>query len=145
MVSERPLLGYGLGTFNEKNRDHFKLLDRVPQIAELDIAIHNVFLSFAVELGLIGAGLFVAGLLCAVGSALLARGPPEMAPWRAGLLAIAIFWMVVASFAPAGQVFPNLIVLFWSAIVLSGSVSVQRRLAMTGSRIAPRLAYGSSE
>jgi len=148
MVSERPLVGFGLGTFNEQNRDHFRLLDRVPQVAAVQIDIHNVFLSLAVELGLIGAGLFVAAFLCAVGSALLSRGPPEMSAWRAGLLAIAIFWIVIANFAPTGQVFPSLIVWFWAGVVLSGSVTERvarrartRRVEPTG----PRLAYESSE
>lgn len=147
MVSQRPLLGFGLGTFNERNRDYFKLLERVPQIAVLEIGVHNVFLSAAVELGLIGAGLFIACLVCAVGSALLSRGPPEMAPWRGGLLAMAIFWVIVANFAPTGQVFPSLVVWFWAGVVLSGSVAervVSRSLAPAPIQ-RPRLAYGPSE
>ncbi len=142
MVSQRPLLGFGLGTFNERNRDYFRLLDRVPQIAVLKIGVHNVFLDLAVELGLIGAGLFVVCLLCAVGSALFSRGPPEMAPWRAGLIAITVFWVVVANFAPTGQVYPSLVVWFWAAVVLSGSVA--ERLARPAAAPAgpPRLAYG---
>jgi putative inorganic carbon (HCO3(-)) transporter len=147
MVSKRPLLGFGLGTFNEKNRDYFRLLDRVPQVAILEIEVHNVFLSLAVDLGLIGAGLFVACLLCAVGSALFSRGPPEMKPWRAGLLAITIFWVVLANFVPTGQVFPSLIVWFWAGIVLSGCVA--ERVAARPSRAPlPRRmqpAYARSE
>jgi putative inorganic carbon (hco3(-)) transporter len=147
MVSKRPLLGFGLGTFNEKNRDYFRLLDRVPQVAVREIGIHNVFLSLAVEVGLIGAGLFVASLLCSVGGALLSRGPPEMSAWRAGLLAIVLFWVVVANFAPTGQVFPSLVVWFWAGVVLSGAVSVHvvaRRPAPIPARRA-QLAYESSE
>lgn len=143
MVSERPLLGFGLGTFNEENRDYFRLLDDVPQIAVREIGIHNVFLSLAVELGLIGAGLFVACLLCAVGGALFSRGPPEMSAWRAGLLAVTIFWVVVANFAPTGQVFPSLVVWFWAGIVLSGSIPV--RFAARPARVGTRFAYASSE
>jgi O-antigen ligase len=144
MVSRRPLFGYGLGTFNEVNGEYFKLLDHVPQVALLGLAIHNVFLALAVELGLIGAGLFVAALLCVVGRALFSRGPPELAPWRAGMLAIAIFWTVVANFAPTGQAFPSMIVWFWAGIVLSGAVKVGAPVR----RAAPapvRLAYGSGE
>jgi O-antigen ligase len=146
MVSQRPLLGFGLGTFNERNGDYFRLLDRVPQVAILEIEVHNVFLSLAVDLGLIGAGLFVAALLCAVGSALLSRGPPEMAAWRAGLLAITIFWVVLANFAPTGQVFPSLIVWFWAGVVLSGA-SVERvtRPARAPRPAPARLAYARSE
>jgi O-antigen ligase len=145
MVSDRPLVGFGLGTFNEKNRDYFTLLDRVPQIAVLKIGVHNVFLDLAVELGLIGVGLFVACLACAVGSALLSRGPPELAPWRAGLIAVAVFWIVVANFAPTGQVYPSLVVWLWAGVVLSGAVRepVGRRVAAAAA--PPRLAYARSE
>jgi putative inorganic carbon (hco3(-)) transporter len=146
MVSHRPLLGFGLGTFNEKNRDYFKLLDRVPQIAVLKIGVHNVFLALAVELGLIGLGLFLASLTCAIGGALFSRGPPEMTPWRDGLLAIAIFWVVIANFAPTGQVFPSLVVWFWGGVVLSGSVAARfPRRWPAAEPVRSRFAYARSE
>ncbi len=123
MVSQRPLVGFGLGTFNSRNADYFPLLDDVPQVVTVtttQIAVHNVYLRFAVELGLVGVALLVASLLAAVGGALLARAPPELWPWRAGLLAIATYWAVAAIFAPMAQVFPNMIVWLWAGIVLGG-------------------------
>ncbi len=127
MVSRRPLVGFGLGTFNDRNAEYFPLLDDVPQVVTVhttQIAIHNVFLLFAVEQGLIGVTLLLASLLAAVGSAMLARGPPELRPWRAGLLAIAVYWVVAASFAPLGQVLPGMIVWLWAGIVLGASTQV---------------------
>lgn len=124
MVSRRPLVGFGLGTFNDRNAEYFPLLDDVPQVvtvATTQIAIHNVFLLFAVEQGLIGATLLLASVLAAVGSALVARGPPELRPWRIGLLAIAAYWLIAANFAPLGQVFPNMIVWLWAGVVLGGA------------------------
>ncbi len=118
MVGERPLLGFGWSTFRERNDGYFPLLDDVPQTAQRRLAIHNVLLTFATELGLIGATLFVFGFLLAVGGAVVTRGPPELVPWRIGLLAIALFWAVVAMFAPLGQVFPALIPWLWAGIVL---------------------------
>ena len=129
MVSRRPLLGFGLGTFNDRNAEYFPLLSDVPQVVTVDttqIAIHNVFLLFAVEQGLIGATLLVASLLAVVGSAMLARGPPELRPWRLGLFAIATYWVVAANFAPLGQVLPSMIVWLWAGIVLGGSPQVAR-------------------
>ncbi len=129
MVSRRPLLGFGLGTFNDRNAEYFPLLSDVPQVVTVDttqIAIHNVFLLFAVEQGLIGATLLVASLLAVVGSAMLARGPPELRPWRLGLFAIATYWVVAANFAPLGQVLPGMIVWLWAGIVLGGSPQVAR-------------------
>jgi O-antigen ligase len=145
MVSHRPLLGFGLDTFNERNRDYFKLLDRTPQIAVLKIGVHNVFLDLAVELGLLGAGLFVASLLAAVGSALLSRGPPEMGPWKAGLVAVTVFWMVVANFAPTGQVYPSMVVWLWAGVVLGGSLAEPALRPRAAQAAAPRLAYAGSE
>jgi hypothetical protein len=127
MVSRRPLVGFGIGTFNQRNAEFFPLLDDVPQEVTVDttqIAIHNVFLLFAVEQGLVGATLLLASLLAVVGSALSARGPPELRPWRLGLFALAAYWIVAANFAPLGQVFPNMVVWLWAGIVLGGATEV---------------------
>jgi O-antigen ligase len=118
MVAERPLLGFGWSSFREHNGEYFPLLEDVPQTAQRRLGIHNVVLTFATELGLIGATLFVLSFLLAVGRGVLTRGPPELRPWRIGLLAIALFWGVVAMFAPLGQVLPTLIPWLWAGIVV---------------------------
>jgi putative inorganic carbon (hco3(-)) transporter len=118
MVEERPLLGFGWSTFRERNDEYFPLLEDVPQTAERRLAIHNVLLTFTTELGLIGASLFALGFLVAVGGAVTTRGPPALRPWRIGLLAIALFWVVVAMFAPLGQVLPTFIPWLWAGIVI---------------------------
>jgi putative inorganic carbon (hco3(-)) transporter len=123
MVQERPLIGFGLNSFNEENADYFRLLPNTPQVAERRIAIHNVFLLFATELGLVGVTLFLTSLGIAVGSALTSRGPPEMRPWRTGLVAITLFWLVEANFAPLGHVFPDMIVWLWAGVVLAGAAA----------------------
>jgi putative inorganic carbon (hco3(-)) transporter len=127
MVGERPLLGFGWSTFRERNDGYFPLLEDVPQVAQRRLAVHNVLLTFAIELGLIGAALFVLGFLLAVGGAVATRGPPELLPWRIGLLAIAIFWAVVAMFSPLGQVLPTLIPWLWAGIVLGPVLLAERR------------------
>jgi O-antigen ligase len=126
MVSHRPLFGFGIGRFNDDNTDYFALQNDIPMFVTTQIALHNVFLLMAVELGLIGATLFAASFLGVVGTAFFRRGPPELRPWRIGLLAIAIYWVVGAQFVPLGQVFPNMIVWLWAGIVLGGSTSVAR-------------------
>jgi putative inorganic carbon (HCO3(-)) transporter len=127
MVGERPLLGFGWSTFRERNEEYFPLLEDVPQTAERRLGIHNVLLTFATELGLIGATLFALGFLLAVGGAIATRGPPELRPWRIGLLAIALFWTVVAMFAPLGQVLPTLIPWLWAGIVLGPTLLAEGR------------------
>ncbi len=136
MVSHRPLLGFGVGKFNEDNAEYFTLPADIPQFVTTQIALHNVFLLMAVELGLIGVALFASSFLAVVGSALLSRGPPELRPWRLGMLAIAVYWVVGAQFVPLGQVFPNMIVWMWAGIVLGGAIK-GREPATNGHRDTP--------
>jgi O-antigen ligase len=123
MVSERPLLGFGPGKFNANFPEHAPVLDDVPQVAPPELAIHNVPLLFATELGLVGLTLFLCSFVLAIGGTIVRRGPPELRPWRVGLLAIAIFFLVIVNFAPMGYVFPNMIAWLWAGIVLGGSAS----------------------
>jgi O-antigen ligase len=136
MVSHRPLLGFGVGKFNEDNVDYFTLPSDIPQFVTTEIALHNVFLLMAVELGLVGVGLFSASFLAVVGLAVLSRAPPELRPWRLGMLAIAMYWIVGAQFVPLGQVFPNMIVWLWAGIVLGGATRVAEP-ASNGHRPTP--------
>ena len=133
MISQRPLTGFGVDTFNKENAEFFPLLDDVPQVAERRLAIHNIFLLFATELGLIGLALFLLSYLGAMGSALFGPAPSVMRPWRAGLLAIAVFWLVIANFSPFGQTFPTMMPWLWAGVVLGGC----RQLGQ-GIRSAPK-------
>jgi putative inorganic carbon (hco3(-)) transporter len=136
MVEHKPLFGFGIGRFNDDNTDYFTLQNGIPMFVTTQIALHNVFLLLAVELGLIGATLYAASFLAVVGSALLSRGPPEMRRWRIGLLAIALYWIVGAQFVPLGQVFANMIVWIWAGIVLGGATEVTQP-ASNGDRPRP--------
>lgn len=120
MVESSPLLGIGHATFTESSADYLRFLDDIPQ-TNADLVLHNVFLSFASELGLIGLTLFVLSFALAIGGAIFTRGPPELYPWRVGLLAIAIAWLVIASFVPFGSVFANLLPWLWAGVVVGGS------------------------
>jgi O-antigen ligase len=123
MIGERPLTGWGWGAFRREHVDHFVLLDSVPQqVVPQFIGVHNVFLAFGSEVGLVGAALFVLCYLIAIGGALAARGPPEMLPWRVALLAVSVFWLVMANFAPLGQVFPTLMPWFLAAVLIGARV-----------------------
>ena len=130
MVEQRPLVGFGMGRFNTENADYFQLLPNTPQVAEERLAVHNVFLGLATELGLIGAGLFALSLLLAVTAALATRGPPDLRVWKAGLLAVSVCWVVVAMFAPIGHVFPSMICWLWAGVVLGGSTGAPAQLRL---------------
>jgi hypothetical protein len=125
MVDQRPLLGFGWGEFPNKGPNYFQLDSNYP-LSETDV--HNVLLGLAAELGLIGLTLWVAGLLLGVGTAMLARPPPELRPWHVGLVAIGTYFIVLINFVPP-VVFPNLIIWLWAGVVWAGRVPAQRHQA----------------
>jgi O-antigen ligase len=118
IVAAKPLVGVGWGNFVNESADYFQQSDSFP-LSATRLEVHNLFLGYAATLGLIGVALWGAALLTGVGSALLTRGPPELRPWRIGLIAYAVFFAIVANFVPP-QVFPNLMLWLWAGVVWSG-------------------------
>lgn len=116
MIAERPLTGVGWGRSAELTSDYQRQSDDFP-LTVAQLAIHNVFVAHAAELGLPGAALWVLGLVAAIGTAIGARGPPELRPWRLGLAAIAIQWVIMANFVPLSYAFANLTLWAWAGVV----------------------------
>ena len=100
MIEVKPLLGFGWSRFVGDSRDYFEQAFTYPLTATNDHGIHNVPLSYAVELGLVGMTLWVFGVLFGIGGALATRGPPDLAHWRIGLLALAGACIVVFNSVP---------------------------------------------
>jgi O-antigen ligase len=116
MISERPLVGFGWGTFESENGDYQRLADDHP-ITRANLDEHNVFLSHAVELGLPAALLWAVALAVAVvGACMSRRGPPDLHGWRIGLAAIAAQWVIVACFVPLAFAFPNALLWLWAGV-----------------------------
>lgn len=120
MIEARPLLGFGWGAFRRESQDYFWLSDERPLTAGKNI-LHSVYQANAVELGLLGAALWLAALLVAIGGVALRRGPPELGAWRAGLIAILVLWLVLALFSPLVKLFPNLVLWLWAGVVATGA------------------------
>jgi putative inorganic carbon (HCO3(-)) transporter len=114
MIKDRPAIGFGWGRFLRESRPYYSQADDYPLTTVR--ALHSVFLSNAVELGLVGALLWAAGLFMALAGALFRRGPPELDVWREGLLAFAICWLVVSNFAPLGYTFSNYLLWIWAGL-----------------------------
>jgi O-antigen ligase len=114
MVAERPLLGFGWDSFPTESVNHYRLAAGYP-LTTVD-RVHNVLLGYAAELGLIGLTLWLATLAAAV-SGMTRRGPPVVEPWRSGLIAIVVCWLVVSNFAPLAYAFPNYVLWLWAGIV----------------------------
>jgi O-antigen ligase len=115
MFFARPLVGFGWGSFTTKSIPYFQLSGSYPFTGE-GTPDHNVFLSNLAELGIIGTGLWLFALAFGIGGAIVRRGPPELVPWRIGLFAIAVMWLVVANLTPMLDSFPNQLLWLWAGV-----------------------------
>lgn len=133
MVEEKPLLGFGWNRYASDSGEYFRQPFTYPMSGylpgsiigtpEVPQPLHNTYLAFAVELGLVGALLWLASLLWAVGEGVFARGPTEMRPWKLGLAAVALFVLVVSTVNPHEPPFAFMIVMVWAGVALAGRPS----------------------
>jgi O-antigen ligase len=148
MIAAKPLLGFGWDNYANTDLDYFRQAGNIPlsgysnpgEIAPLPL--HDTYLSNAVELGLVGALLWLGSLLWGVGGAILSEGSPEMRPWKLGLLAIAVFFCVIAFFDPLQQNFTELLLWTWAGLCVanvprSGAAPVGRRYLLGAARAGP--------
>jgi O-antigen ligase len=114
IVEHHPLVGVGWYRFTAVNDSYARQADGYP-LSQTYIGVHNVFLSYAAELGLPAALLWVTAI--ALASAAAWRGSASLPPeWRAAAFAILVNWLVVVNFDPLGYAFPNLCVWLWLGI-----------------------------
>jgi O-antigen ligase len=118
MIAARPLTGVGWARFQATSAPYFQQSQNFPLTAT-SIDIHNYFLSYAAELGLIGLLLWLVGLLMGGFGALATRAPPELVPWRMAFLAIAVCFLFVANSVPP-TVFMNESFWLWAGVLWSG-------------------------
>jgi putative inorganic carbon (hco3(-)) transporter len=123
MIAARPLFGVGWDRYTGDSLEYFRQSPDYPMTGFSDrnvpLPLHDSYLAFAVEIGLIGALLWILGLLWGVGGAILHRGPDVLRPWRLGLLAIAVFFCVLAAFDPLQQPFTMIVLWVWAGVVLA--------------------------
>jgi putative inorganic carbon (HCO3(-)) transporter len=106
MVEKYPLTGVGWGRFLSLVDDYVVQPVNGP-LTNTHIIAHNIFLSRAAELGLVGAGLLVAALVLGPLRAAVRPRPGIDPAWRHALLASSIAWFVVAMLTPMGYAFSN--------------------------------------
>lgn len=119
MIEARPLLGFGWQRFLQESPSYFVQPKDYPLTGTKE-PLHNAFLSNAVELGIPGALLWLVAIALAVGGAILRRGPPDLEPWRAGLIAYTIMWVVVANFTPLERPFVSILLMTWAGVLWAG-------------------------
>jgi O-antigen ligase len=117
MINTRPVLGYGWGRFSEASPDFYRESQTYPLSIVKDV--HNVYLANAVELGLLGAGLWLFALLAALAGGIFRRGPPSLQPWRVGLLAIALSYLAAGFITPLGFALPTYLLWTWAGVTWS--------------------------
>jgi putative inorganic carbon (hco3(-)) transporter len=136
MVAAKPLLGFGWGRYTREGLDYFRQADDYPLSgfapnaigsSERPLPLHDTYLAYAVELGLVGLLLWLLTQLWGVGAAIFGRGSPALRPWKLGLVAVAIFFFVVAAFNPYQQDFPVLLLWIWAGVA-TGSLSLAQQL-----------------
>jgi putative inorganic carbon (HCO3(-)) transporter len=122
MIAARPLFGFGWDRYKDESIDYFRQASSYPMTGfsnnQVPLPLHDSYLSNAVELGLVGALLWIASLLWGLGGAIFSRGSPELRPWKLGLLAIAVFFCVLAFFDPLQQNFTELLLWLWAGVVM---------------------------
>ncbi|HEY2652304.1 MAG TPA: O-antigen ligase family protein [Solirubrobacteraceae bacterium] len=120
MIEARPALGFGWGTFGEASPPYYRLAKTYPLTSVSNA--HNVPLSNAAELGLLGLALWIAILIGGIVIPAAKRGPPELERYRLGLIAIATAWFVQSNFTPFDYAFDNYVVWIFAGIVASATL-----------------------
>jgi putative inorganic carbon (HCO3(-)) transporter len=108
-----------------------------PGLTHVEGELHDSYLSYAVELGLIGACMWLASVLWGFGSAVFGPGDPDLKAWRTGLLAIAACFLVVCAVDPLSQNFTQLILWTWAGVAAGGASLIGRGRAGRSTTAAP--------
>jgi O-antigen ligase len=144
MLQAKPLLGFGWGRYTRDSLEYFRQSPEYPLNGYIlgerigtpypPLPLHDTYLAFAVELGLLGALLWLAALLWGVGGAIFSRRPAELHPWKLGLLAVLVFYLVVAFVDPHEQAFPVFLLWVWAGVAFGGT-SLSQQVAKSAARL----------
>jgi len=140
MIQARPLFGFGWDNYENVSLGYFRQAPNYPMTGYADsgalLPLHDTYLSNAVELGLVGVMLWIACLCWGLGGAIFSRGPDDLRPWKLGLLALAVFFCVLAGFDPLQQNFTQLLLWTWAGLCMAGlPASADRRPDVRVSRV----------
>lgn len=141
MVEDKPLFGFGLDRYATDSVDYFRQPSDYPMtgyvhgitigVPDPILPIHNTYLSYAVELGLLGAMLWLASIVWAIGGAILGRGPLALRAWKQGLLAIGTFFLTICFVDPHTAPFPMVLMFVWAGVA-TGSVALTAQVRPAG-------------
>ncbi|MBJ7521556.1 MAG: O-antigen ligase family protein [Solirubrobacteraceae bacterium] len=116
MFLDRPLIGHGWDTFERVGNDFFWQGADYPLTAQAKTGVHNVVLARLSELGLIGTTLWIVGIGLALLSGLVGPRSPALRPWRIGLFALSVYFVVLLLVTPMAGTFTLLLLLTWAGL-----------------------------
>jgi O-antigen ligase len=135
MVDAKPLFGFGWSTYPTASLSYFREAANYPMngistpavckpggcVPEVQEPLHDTYLALAVELGLVGASLWLGAFLWGVGLGVFSTGAAALRPWKLGLLALAITYLAICPFDPYQAPFPDLLLWVWAGVALGSS------------------------
>jgi O-antigen ligase len=122
VIKDKPLFGLGWSTFTSKADLYFEQQGTYPLTAA-GFDVHNLALGMFAELGLVGGTLWLAALVLGVLVPVFRRGPPRLAWWKVGFVAIVAQWLVIVNLTPGGFAFSMYFVWLWAGIVSTDHTS----------------------
>lgn len=117
-VEEHPTFGVGWRQFTISGEQYVRQRPDIPQSGH-DLDIHNVVLSLAAELGVVGALLWCVIVAATLGRAIVRRPPRELQDWHVALVAMAVQFGVVAMLTPFSYPFSFFLLWTWSGVLLA--------------------------
>lgn len=149
MIEAKPLFGFGWDRYQSDSLEYFRQATDYPMTGHTPgvtiglpqhvSPLHNTYLSYGVELGLVGTFLWLASLFWGVGSAIFSRGSPSLRQWKLGLIALTVFFLVISFVNPREQPFPIVLLLAWAGVAIgsspsSAAVKLRSRIPALGSQ-----------
>lgn len=126
MISAKPLLGFGWDRYEADSLEYFHQPADYPMTGYTTVTtiglpapvlpLHDTYLAYGAEIGFVGLGLWFLCWAGAAAAAVLTPGDPRLRSWKTGLLALAVFFLIIGLFDPHEQPFPMMLLLTWSGI-----------------------------
>ena len=150
MLAAKPVFGFGWNRYKPESLAYFRQAPDYPQNGYLvseslgealpPLPLHDTYLAFAVELGVVGLTLWLAVLLWGVGGAIARPGPSTLLDWKLGLLALLVFYIIVAIVDPHEQAFLLILLWAWAGVAYGPDQSQERAASgrLRRSRPGPR-------
>lgn len=139
MLNTKPLFGFGWAAYPIDSIEYFREAEAYPMngystvatcspqgcTPETQVPLHDTYLALAVELGIIGALLWLGSFVLGMGLGVFSPGSAGLRPWKLGLLAMTICYLSICLFDPYQAPFPDLLLWVWAGVAL-GSGPVPR-------------------